>query len=921
MKRFVVAAACAVFGVLVASATDFTLKTGVSGIFDWTDGGNYVGDVAPAANDSVIVPEDVTVVISNVMPNASLTRIGGLSRIRPSGNRTRIVFAVEESETLTLNCAVNWNGESSSCIGTMVKDGKGELSLTAPVDRYKYGAHKTGFYVNLEINAGTLRMTNASGTGDDIFFNDVSVAEGATWVAPSPGPIKMRALRGGGTVASGAAIYQYIYATGGTSAEPIEFSGAFTGWETLSFQARSYYNLTGTNNTGTGTFDIEGNYCVDGGRIGVRKFGKKGQPSSIGAQSTVALASRNGFWLTSIRRPDDPLDECDKNFTIFSGNGLGTAVLDGGALGGVTFTGSITEHSTNPGQKRILLTGSNTTECVFATTFSRSLNGAYPTGGYTYHLTKRGTGTWRMGNKSSLFSGAIAVEEGTLAYDSVAACGQASALGTALDLYGPVDAHGVALTADDQVGYAILLGDGTAAHEGNLAYSGSSASACTNRPIAVSGRGRLTNGTAQDMTVSGVHTIGSDKNVLTLDGDDLTAVNVLTGVNDTNETDAAVLSIVKDGAGTWTLNGDLSLRGTIAVKAGTLLIQNNYTWYKWLIKSCKQELSEKAAIVINLGEFGLYSADGARQNKGMAYTRSDNGKNAEYPNLLPGHLDYGFTTDDKFEPQNVASSYPRNLSLLVDDVISSGQIGFWYQTAPDNAYYKIIMEDPKAYRNVPHHDPTQTTTHLPIVMRLSDDAMPVAYYDYATRTAGDSDVYRTRLYASVDGVNWDELETEDQCREPQSQKWSFAGRTMIDGTDDVHTNALGVVDGRAIQTVPQAYRAGYLSDVDSYAVSAGATLKMRTNAQIRGLTLDCSGTGAGTIDGATFAANGSINVTGLGKRTSTSSVQYTLVNVTGFDNVANWTLKENGVPTSRLSATVKDGKITITRAGMMIIVR
>lgn len=150
-----------------AFATDFTLKDGVSGLFDWTDGNNYVGgeapqqkDLAATDRDSVIVPEDVTVVISNVMPNASLALINSLARIRPNGSRTRIVFAVEDGETLTLDCAVNYEGESSLCRGTLVKDGAGDLCLTAKPNRYTFSSGKIfgAFYVHMTVTNGLLKF-------------------------------------------------------------------------------------------------------------------------------------------------------------------------------------------------------------------------------------------------------------------------------------------------------------------------------------------------------------------------------------------------------------------------------------------------------------------------------------------------------------------------------------------------------------------------------------------------------------------------------------------------------------------------------------------------------------------------------------------------------------------------------------------
>ena len=924
-----------------ASAAEFRIGEGVSGIFDWTDGRNYDGGVAPTQKelsatdrDSVIVPENVTVVISNEMPNASIALINSLARIRPEGYQTKIVFAVEENKTLTLDCAVNYEGENSMCKGTLIKEGAGNLCLTAKPNRYTFSSGKIfgAFYVHMTVTDGLLKFSqDTEKPGSYVAFGRLIVNAPGVLLLPSPpnsvasSSVNALSLTGDGTIRSESTSYRYLYleAGDGSAASPLEFSGRAEK-ANLCFRAKAYYNLTGTNSTGSGTLVVLGNHTVEGGRIGIRKFGKKGEPSSVGTQpGNIVLDSEDGFWLTSLRQAGDPIDECDKIVQIASGSGQGITVFDGGAVGGLKLTGEMREHASYVGQKRIMLTGANSEECVMSSVVTRKTNSDYPTGGYTFHLTKRGSGTWRMANASSGLSGAIAVEDGTLKFDSIANKGTASSLGTALDLYRPVDSHGLALTEADEVGYAFLLGDGTGAHEGNFEYSGSASALCTTRPLALNGKGRLTNGGAHGFTFADVYAVGAGKNVLTLDGDDVSANNVLSGVNDRKDAAGGPISIVKEGEGTWKLTGDLSLRGSIAVKKGTLVVQNNYTWYKWVVKSCYQEALGNSDIQINLGEFGLYDAAGVRQNLGMTAQRTDAGGNVEYPNLQPGHIDYGFTSADQFKPQSTDyAKYPRNLAKLVDDIITTGQISFWYQTKPDSDYYKEKTGGQSTYRNIPHNEPNQDTTWLPIVMRLKDDAMPIAYYDYATATANLREAYRTVLYGSVDGTNWEVLESEDQCRVPVAAQWSFAQRAMADGADAVHTNAQGQVDGRAIASVPAAYRAGYLTEVESYAVSSGATLKMRCNAQIRGLTIDCSGAGAGTIDGATFAANGTIDVTGLAKGVREVSLKFNLVNASGFANVANWALTENGVPTTKLSVSVnEDGTITINRAGLILLVR
>ncbi|MBR2982409.1 MAG: hypothetical protein IKC80_04175 [Kiritimatiellae bacterium] len=453
------------------------------------------------------------------------------------------------------------------------------------------------------------------------------------------------------------------------------------------------------------------------------------------------------------------------------------------------------------------------------------------------------------------------------------------------------------------------MGDGSDGCEGNLEYCGSENASITDRPLAVNGKGRLTNASGYNFTFADVCTKGASSSTLTLDGDDVAARNVLTGVNDSKDESGGALSIVKEGQGTWILKDDVSLRGSIEVKKGMLVVENMYTWYKWVIKSTKYETYFETqgtepgnTIAVTCSEFGLYSADGGRQNAGLTYKR------LAYPNLKPGEIDYGFVEED-----GLAFAGNVWMADVLCDGMTTTPLNFWYRTKPD-------MEFAEKVRNVPHHVPEQETTWLPVVMRLADDALPVARYDYATSGSGWTSVYRSRLYASVDGVNWDELEDEDRVEMP-SGKWEIADREFVGGADNVHTNALGEVDGQLIASVPEKYRSGYMENVRSYSVAAGATLRFRGNARIRGLKFGYGEETGGVIEGADFAGAGTLEITDFPKSAEMAVMNYTLRNCTGFDNVARWAISENGSVNPRLSASVKDGRIVVVRNGMVIFVR
>ena len=903
------------------SAAGFTLAEGVSGVFDWTNGVSYVGGTAPqkGAGDSVTVPAGVEVVISNGMDAASLELIGSLARIVPNDG-SRIVFHVGAGQTLELGCAVNSGGSNGATHnGELVKRGDGVLFLNAAADAFIYSKYCQAYYLDLTVEGGELRFDPSwhfdTARHTAVRYGKVTVAEGAVWCPFTSGKANIvGGLCGGGTITNAATAAHIFYISGGTAESPNVFSGKMLGYPSLGNSGAAYQHFTGTNSTCYTTFDTEGNMAVNGGCIGIRRFGLKGGASSIGAQNSGSIASRNGAYLKSLRLADDPPDVCDKIFTLFTGDGAGVFTIDGGAVGGVEFSGTWNEHSTKPGQKRIVLTGDNVEPCIFSGILKRGSNDGYPTHGYSYYITKRGMGTWRrLNNSSDKLSGVIAVENGTLEYDTLRAKGTTCALGSALDLYRDVDANGKALTTDDEVDYALLLGDGTATAEGNLRYIGTAAVSCTDRPLALKGRGRLTNASARDFTFADVFTVGTSANTLTLDGDDTTAENVLSGVNDAKRANGGALSIVKEGAGTWHLRGDISIRGDIAVKAGTLVVGKSYSWYKWVMKSTYYEhsydpASARTYIQLVIGDVGLYAADGTRQNAAMTYTRLG------YPNLQPGHIDYGFTATDGFQPQSNSNKNVWDLSLLTDGLATTDHfISFWYRTATD------IAANGGVDRNVPHGDPTAETTWLPIVMRLADDAKPVSRFDYLTVNSANTAPYRTVLYASENGTDWDEVMAERTS--VPGGKWQLADRAVDAAGDSVHTNALGEADGLAIAAFPAVYRTGYLANVASFSVAANATLKLNADVTIKGLTVDAAG--AGTIVGGAFAETGTLSVTGLTDNLQAVTVPITLETTAGFANLAGWQYSEGGRPSQRFRIVVKEqeGAIVLVPRGFAVNIR
>ena len=104
-------------------------------------------------------------------------------------------------------------------------------------------------------------------------------------------------------------------------------------------------------------------------------------------------------------------------------------------------------------------------------------------------------------------------------------------------------------------------------------------------------------------------------------------------------------------------------------------------------------------------------------------------------------------------------------------------------------------------------------------------------------------------------------------------------------------------------------------------VDPGATLKANGDVTISRLAVDAT-TGSGTIDGFAFAAVGEIDVVGVASSTSVYEFTVNVVGCTGFDSVANWSLKVNGERNrGRSLAYLGNGRFRIVPSGMVLIYR
>ncbi|MBQ6328426.1 MAG: autotransporter-associated beta strand repeat-containing protein [Kiritimatiellae bacterium] len=357
------------------------------------------------------------------------------------------------------------------------------------------------------------------------------------------------------------------------------------------------------------------------------------------------------------------------------------------------------------------------------------------------------------------------------------------------------------------------------------------------------------------------------------------------------------MGVTKTGKGTWTLLGNQTFSGPLAVEDGTLLVarKRKYTWFRFTVRGVVFPTSNKDIFYIN--EFGLFNSAGERQNQGLEAISSGTGRvknSIDYMTLLPGQATIGNANEIYWWSEDW-----RNLNGLFD---GEGSGKYWR-----TAYYGFsISWDNEA-------------THIPVVMRLPADADEVSSCDVVLYSSSQS-LTDFSVDGSVDGIVWKNLlnkrESEGDFDHTTTSKW-LSDNSAYPTVGDTHIPAeswrfVGHDGGDDCSV---------LENVSGVNVAPGATLRAADDITLHRITIDATN-GNGTIDGFDFAETGVIDVVNMPSRAGSAVVSITLSNLPegALARLNGWSVRIGGRASS---ATVAfDGsKATVTRPGISIIVK
>ncbi len=624
--KSILAACVACLSAFVCHSETF-VWTNNSGDGDWTNKENFllgssVPENPPGASDTVQVPDGTTVMLdydeNDEAKRGSCNAFSSIGIVEPMGKNSVFEISVPEGQSFTLNCAVASSNRTK--YGKLRKTGLGTLVL-ASTGKYVGNNNKDSYDYEtpLDIQGGTVRFPDL-GSFSYGYYRTVSLAAGTTLFTAKNGTT---VISGGFTSEAGS-----VVTNDSTASHTLQIrtksvlKGSVGSKINLSAYQDAVVELLCTENSYLGettAFYNKSQYQGgNGGILGVLKFGNKEDSfSSIGKSDSIEVRDLGG----GVRYLGTG-EVTDKDLNVRAGGSGGHyAFIDGGAVGGLVWTGkwNISKSSSDPFHfmKRLVLAGSNTVPCVMKGEIVSPNVGVT---NYTFRITKKGSGKWTMlHNDASDMRGVFAVEEGVLGFDTLAETNVNSALGKSTILQQDIGNVQVDPTLYS-VDYAFLLGGGATGTAGAMEYLGSTNSVSSTRPVAVSGRGSILNNAAGTLKISPVSVLKEEgDSTLVLGG----ANNGNNAVETISDGDSGTLNVVKEGAGMWRIGTNCTFTGSLDVKAGTLVVGNPlFEYYRWVIRSTYSRTTASAKeYMVGLKSFGLFDAEG----KDRIYALSHNG--------------------------------------------------------------------------------------------------------------------------------------------------------------------------------------------------------------------------------------------------------------------------------------------------------
>lgn len=913
-KALILCAAYGLSGELYGG--NFTIKDGTS---EWWNPANYYendqgGSAVPGGSDTITVPSHASVRL-DAADIDSWAIYEAVERVIPTDDSSRLAINVSDGVASVTTPYSASNQESPyyypvyTGAGALVKTGGGELRLGGSEKKYcSAGGRCFDYYCSIAIQGGQITLPQEVTTGGSFAYGPVSMSSNTAFVIARARSglnsvwVESRfwSLNGYGTVSSDSST-STMSIQGWQSDQKSVFSGKLTGTLQMA-ESTGRIAFLGGESDFSSRITVLANYNslaggYWGGYIEVFRLGTVGQASSIGRGAEVTIGQNGGGILYMGEG-----ETCDKAFvlgdTIDSG---GYCFIDAGAHGAINWTGEWKQKNGAVKTHRMLLTGSNATECVMSGPIADAKAAASDGERmYPIYIVKRGTGIWRMADNAWRTSGGgFAIEEGTLRYDSIAEEGVVCSLGTATNL---TENYTGAALDDHRAQYAFLLGS---ASGGTMEFTGLEGGSCSTRHVAVNGNGRFKVSGAGDFSFSGFSSF-VENSVLTLD----TSRSVEDGeVRIGGITDGPYpLAVVKEGSGTVVLVSGNDFTGGLNVREGTVKVigEQPYRWYKWSVtnkgifddryKATIGESESARYVILQMEEFALFDNNGNRIDRSLSMSSLTN----DFDQMSAGSV-------AQVTPLNVATISGAAAGKNIEQFFNGGggsRSGTWMGTKLKNEnYYPFCSKSKPEY-------------WYTFIERLPENASTAASFDLAASygrnaSKGAFSATAVRIEGSIDGIHWEhvidkDVDLPDTFEEPRWYANPSEDLVRKSGYDYELLDHVGY-------GMP---RTGTVTNKTSeiigvVAVYSGAVLEASGTVVLHGL--EVSSVANGTIRGFTFSPNGTLSVDSLGECRDRVELPIVFDGCAGLEHLQGWTLNIADDPESTAKIKISHGRLVVVR--------
>ena len=322
-----------------------------------------------------------------------------------------------------------------------------------------------------------------------------------------------------------------------------------------------------TTTTALGAVTLSGVLTGSGG-LTLVSSGNIGNTNGLYGTGTLTLTNANTYTgTTTIKSGKLVLDTDTNRLAPAAAVVLGDTGTTGKlVLGSTTAASQTLTALTTTGLGGSVVGGNASNSALFlniasSNTFGGTLGGV-GTNENNLALTKQGAGTLTLSSAANTFTGQVLSDSGTIQVTKLENNGTASSVGAGTasirlgsDATATLEYIG---TTDSSTNKVVQIGTNTATNTGSAAILNNSAS------------GKLTFTATTFNQVVGAATVAR---ALTLGGTYTGAANGITGViQDHNTAGGGIVSLTKEGAGTWALSGANTYTGDTTVNSGVLAV-------------------------------------------------------------------------------------------------------------------------------------------------------------------------------------------------------------------------------------------------------------------------------------------------------------------------------------------------------------